>query len=511
MFHPLLTDIEKPERMNNPFNYEPHPLCQLAAEKVIQWLESNSAIKEDADQGKMFGVLVVETDKDFVIENSVTHKTTRLGFIAAYSGLLAGHNDWPQFVPPVFDAQQPDGHFKQTERKISEINKILSSHSTTLSSESSDGKGEHTSQSSTPTPQLEKLYALRKQMSEDLQLWLFHQYRMLNARGEEKDLVDIWHDYHTKPKVRKKYPLPPGGSGDCCAPKLLQYAYQHQLHPVCMAEFWWGASPKAEIRHHLQYYPACRGKCLPILTWMLQGLDYESELGAWGELTLQKAYNTHHKQLQIVYEDEWLSVVVKPANLLTIPGREVSESVMTLMRAHYPDYDGPLIVHRLDMATSGLLIISKDRQVNTLLQQQFERREVKKKYVALLEGDLLAQQGESFTKEKKRLHTISLPLRSDPLDRPRQVVDWENGKTAVTEYKILGVENGHTRVALYPQTGRTHQLRVHCAHHDGLNCPILGDGLYGHKANRLYLHAAELWFTHPVTGKPMHISAEPEW
>ena len=478
--------------MNNPFNYEAHPLCQRAAEEVKQWLEDDPLLKADADRGKMFGVLVVEEN-----DNNPEVKGERLGFLAAYSGLLAGRNNWPQFVPPVFDAQQPDGHFKQAERRISEINHTI---------EDLAASGEEQEVSSLKT--------LRKQMSEELQEWLFRQYHMLNAQGETKDLVEIWRDYHTKPKIRKKYPLPPGGSGDCCAPKLLQYAYQHQLRPVCMAEFWWGASPKAEIRHHGQYYPACRGKCLPILTWMLQGLDYESELGAWGEITLQRAYRQYRQQLQIVYEDQWLAVVNKPANLLTIPGREVSESVMSIMREHYPDYDGPLIVHRLDMATSGLLIISKDRQVNTLLQQMFEHRQVKKKYIALLDGIVSAdnsQQTINTESPHQPLSTISLPLRSDPIDRPRQIVDWKEGKPAITQYQILDIENGYTRVALYPQTGRTHQLRVHCAHQEGLNCPIVGDGLYGKKGERLYLHAAELWFTHPVTGEHMHISASPEW
>ena len=480
LIHPLLTDIEKPARMNNPFNYEPHPLCIMAAEEVKRWIEADPTLKEDADRGKMFGVLVVENSGG-------------CSFLAAYSGLLAGRNDWPQFVPPVFDAQQPDGHFKQTERKISEINQILQS--------ASDENQEHLADLS--------LVTQRKQMSEELQLWLFRQYRMLNARAETKDLVEIWHDYHTRPKIRKKFPLPPGGSGDCCAPKLLQYAYQHQLRPVCMAEFWWGESPKAEVRHHGQYYPACRGKCLPILTWMMQGLDYDSEQDVWGKPALQNEYDDCQLPLETVYEDEWLAVIVKPANLLTIPGREVTQSVTTLMRKRYPDYTGPLIVHRLDMATSGLLIISKDEKVNMLLQQQFERREVRKKYIALLEKPIvsISTNGE----ELGMSGTISLPLSKDHLDRPRQIVDWENGKTAITDYEIISVENGHTRVALYPRTGRTHQLRVHCAHQDGLNCPILGDGLYGKKADRLYLHAAELWFTHPITGEPLHITSEPEW
>jgi tRNA pseudouridine32 synthase/23S rRNA pseudouridine746 synthase len=429
--------------MNDPFDYEPHPLCMTAAEEVKEWIRNNPILKEDADRGKMFGVLVVSKD-------------SMLYFLAAYSGLLAGRNDWADFVPPVFDAQQPNGHFKQTERMISEM---------------------------------KDLPERRKQMSQELQLWLFRQYRMLNAEGKEKDLVEIWQDYHQSPKLRKKFPLPPGGSGDCCAPKLLQYAYLQGLEPVCMAEFWWGASPKAEIRHHEQYYPACRGKCKPILTWMLGlggGTGVTAALPSW--------------EVAVVYEDEWLCVVNKPANLLSIPGKEVSMSVLTIMRQRYPDYDGPLMVHRLDMHTSGLLIITKDREANKLLQQQFGQRIIKKKYVALVEGKPAQPSG-----------TISLPMRKDPLDRPRQVVDWENGKTAVTDYETIEERNGRTLLALYPKTGRTHQLRVHCAHPDGLGCPIVGDTLYGHRSDRLYLHASELWFTHPITGEEMHVVAEPDY
>ena len=422
--HPLTTDIHKPERFTYPFCYEPHPLCLLAAEEVKQEIEHIHP-----SEGKMFGVLVVEG-----------------GFLAAYSGLLEGRNDWPYFVPPVFDAQQPDGYFKTREREIS-----LTTHLSPL---------------------------ISKKMSQDLQLWLFHQYRMLNAKGEEKDLVDIWQDYHSSPRIRRKFPLPPGGTGDCCAPKLLQYAYQHHLNPVCMAEFWWGPSPKTEIRHHGQFYPACSGKCKPVLTWMLQGLDIDPN---------PEEVGFPHLVPEVVYEDDAIAVINKPAGLLSIPGRTEEYSVATWAQQRWPE---SLPVHRLDMGTSGILLVAKNQEVYQTLQKQFTDHTVKKKYLAVVEGVPAKEHG-----------IIDLPLLSDPLNRPRQVVDFEHGKRAITEYRVLSPPN---LLALWPHTGRTHQLRMHCAHEQGLGCPIKGDELYGTKSDRLYLQAQGISFVHPVTGKRMH-------
>ena len=454
--HPLESRIAPPERFTYPFAYEPHPLCQLAAKAVQAYIASHEEIREDADKGKMFGVLVVEMSPG------------QLGFLAAYSGLLAGRNDWPYFVPPIFDAQQPDGYFKTQEREISRI-----SRSSRSSRDSSDFSS--------------------KQLSQELQTWLFHQYRLLNARGEVKDLIDIWQEYYNRPKLLRKYPLPPGGTGDCCAPKLLQYAYQQGLKPLCMAEFWWGETTKTELRHHLNYYPACRGKCKPVLTWMLQGLDVDPD---------PESLAFERQELPVVYEDEWLLVVNKPSGLLSAPGRVEEYSVETVMQQRYP---GSMIAHRLDMATSGLLIVAKTLEVYRNLQEQFVKHQVKKKYLAVLESldaleklDILDKRG-----------TISLPLRPDPMNRPRQLVDPEHGKRAVTDYEFLS----DSLVALWPQTGRTHQLRIHCAHPDGLGRPIVGDELYGtrEKGQRLMLHAAEIWFHHPVTGINMHLSVAPDF
>ena len=467
--HPLYSQLERPERFTYPFCYEPHPLCQLAAKEVQEYIAAHPEIREDADRGKMFGVLVVEQD-------ILGSPRKSYAFLAAYSGLLAGRNDWEYFVPPVYDAQQPDGHFKTTEREISRLASI-----------SNDTRPSSTTSSPSDT----------KALSQELQTWLFHQYQLLNARGEVKDLVDIWQEYYNRPKLLRKYPLPPGGTGDCCAPKLLQYAYQQGLKPLCMAEFWWGATTKTELRQHLNYYPACRGKCKPILTWMLQGLDVDPDPELLG---LQQM------ELPVVYEDEWLVVVDKPSGLLSVPGRIGQYSVETMMQQRYPDC---VVAHRLDMGTSGLLIVAKSQEVYRTLQEQFVKHQVKKKYLAVLERPNTLNTQSTQNTPIFSQGRISLPLRPDPMNRPRQLVDLEHGKRAVTDYEFLS----ERVVALWPQTGRTHQLRIHCAHPDGLGRPIVGDELYGtrRKDQRLMLHAAELWFRHPATGQEMHLSASSDF
>ena len=514
VIHPLRTDIPKPERFTYPFCYEPHPLAVAAAEVVQRELA-----KMELTEGKMFGVLVVETENGY-------------GFLAAYSGLLEGRNDWDYFVPPVYDAQQPDGHFKKTEREISKISLELRTESLefptglqTGSKPSADSTAVANSKLSTLNSKLpstavanSKLSTLnsklpstavanstlstlnstlieqRRRLSEDLQLWLFHQYQLLNARGEKRDLVDVWQDYHCSAKIRRRYPLPPGGTGDCCAPKLLQYAYLHGLKPVCMAEFWWGPSPKSEVRHHGQFYPACRGKCKPVLTWMLQGLDVDPNPEEAGFPRLVP---------EVVYEDDALAVLNKPSGMLSIPGRSEDYSVATWAQRRWP---GAMLVHRLDMWTSGLIVVAKNKEAYLHLQEQFVKHTIKKRYIAVLDGMVSPPEPEG-TKGR-----IELPLLRDPMNRPRQIVDYQRGKTAVTEYEVLRSLPDRTLVALYPHTGRTHQLRVHCAHEDGLGCPIHGDELYGRAKQtlggaaeeRLSLHADRLELTHPSTGERMH-------
>lgn len=526
IIHPLNTTIEPPRRFTFPFCYEPHALCVAAADAVREYI-STSGLKQYADEGKMFGVLVVE-------------RAGRLYYLAAYSGLLAGRCDLPFFVPPVYDAQHPDGVFKTREAEISEINRCIdelendpkrlrsieqiSRHEEITAADTEafkqkmrQAKAERdairASAGDKLTPEqhekliqesqymkaelkrikkrneiikLEKSLLLsdidnkiaalrqkRKQMSDDLQAWLFAQFDMLNARGERRNLIDIFKSFNGR--------MPPAGAGECCAPKMLQYAYANGLRPVCMAEFWWGASPKSEVCHHGRYYPSCRGKCLPILTHMLQGLDVDDDPQALDG----------GAQLDILYEDGHIAVVCKPAGMLSVPGKSARPSVLSIMRERCPDATGPMIVHRLDMATSGLMVVAKTEEAYHNLQKQFLSRTVTKIYEALVDGKLTGH------------GLVSLPLRPDPLNRPMQVVDREDGKTAHTLWNAVAEHGDKTFLLLLPVTGRTHQLRVHCAHRDGLNAPITGDELYGHKADRLYLHARRIRFIHPATGEEM--------
>lgn len=549
--HHLNTDIQPPHQFTFPFCYEPHPLCRLAAAEVEHHIVESGVWQGETSCGKMFGVLVVRYELG-VRNYELGVRSCELGFIAAYSGLLAGRNDWAYFVPPVFDAQQPDGHFKVTERSISDINKEIDGIRRSADYQSAKNREEElrqsadeqiaamkqhiasakaerdrrrsdaqaglvhiseaeaaamTRESQTLKADLRRLkqrldmelsaaHALtfqyderiaalrqrRRSMSDELQRWLFEQYRMLNARGEERNLIDIF--------SATTHGIPPAGAGDCCAPKLLQYAYSHGLQPVCMAEFWWGESPRQEIRHHLSYYPACRSKCLPILTHMLQGLDVEPN-----PLTA-----TASEELKIVYEDDAICVVDKPAGMLSVPGKDNVESVESIMRQRWHQYDGnPIMVHRLDRDTSGLMVVARTLEAYHSLQQQFACRTAAKRYEAVLDGVPALQQG-----------TISLPLMPDITDRPRQRVDMEHGKPSVTTYRVVSTQNHRTLVWLFPHTGRTHQLRVHCAHPLGLATPILGDPLYGRgtAAPRMYLNAAELEITHPVTGRRMQWKSE---
>lgn len=538
-FTTSITDIPLPERFTYPFCYTPHPLCILAAKEVQSYLTRQTAWKDELRQGKMFGVLIVQTE----------HGET--GYLAAFSGILARKNLHPFFVPPVYDLLQPQGFFKIEEENISSINRnirqlendkayaalsaelartiqsaenILATAKAQLKEaktareqrrkekelnaqeeaelirESQFQKAEYkrlerswkaritTLQTQTEDweRRISALKSERKTRSAALQQKLFEQFGMLNYRGEVKNLCEIF--------GQTVHKTPPAGAGECAAPKLLQQAYLHGWKPIAMAEFWWGDSPKTEIRHHGHYYPACKGKCEPILQHVLQGLQVE-------ENPMLKRMQVPSQNLEIVYEDPWLSVINKPAGMLSVPGKEDAVSVYSLMREQYPEADGPLTVHRLDMATSGLMLIAKTKRVHQNLQAQFKNRLVRKRYVALLEGVVPKDKG-----------TVDLPLCLNPLDRPRQMVHTEHGKPAITDYQVLERLDGkRTRIAFYPRTGRTHQLRIHAAHPLGLHCPIIGDELYGEKADRLYLHAEYLEFTHPITGETVRITKEAEF
>ena len=537
-FTTSISDIPLPERFTYPFCYTPHPLCVMAAEEVQHYLSKQSEWQEELSQGKMFGVLIVQTEDGSI------------GYLTAFSGILAGKNIHPYFVPPVYDLLQPQGFFKIEEENISAINHrirrleedkkyidLLSDLTQTIQSaqdalsiakiqlkeakdkrellrktgqldakeeadlirESQFQKAEYKRlerswkdkiaslqvEAGNWEKQIQELKAERKVRSSALQQQLFEQFRMLNYRGEVKTLRDIFEQ-----TVHK---TPPAGAGECAAPKLLQQAYLHHWKPIAMAEFWWGNSPRNEVRHHGYYYPACKGKCEPILRHMLQGLEVEANP------TQQEAERGNEK-LNIVYEDQWLLIINKPAGMLSVPGKERQTSIYDLAREAYPEAEGPMIVHRLDMATSGLLIIAKDKKTHQHLQAQFKNRSIRKKYIALLDGIVPEDEG-----------TIELSLCPNPLDRPRQMVDTQYGKPAITYYQVLERTDKYTRIALYPHTGRTHQLRVHAAHPSGLHCPIIGDELYGKKDKRLYLHAESIEFTHPVNGQSMCITKKADF
>ena len=529
-----------PKRMNNPFDYEPHPLCIKACRELQAYLAKREDWQEEISRGKMFGVLIVE-------RNEPGQDTPQLGYLAAYSGQIGGRSDWEDFVPAVFDYLQPNGFFKIREAIISSMNLIIkdmevsekkiqqliqpleglrkseidklqknlkeaktkrdairqrgnltSEEEAELIRESQYMKAEFRRMKrkieEKTEPELDyenikedirKIKQSRKQHSDNLQRWLFSQFNMLNDKGECKNLIDIFKDTAAK--------TPPAGSGECCEPKLLQYAYSLGYKPLQIAMFWWGESPKEEIRHHLHFYPACNGKCKPILQWMLPASTFEP---AAVDLSI---YN----KVETLYEDREIAVIHKPEGLLSVPGKDAAQpSVYALMRSKYPEATGPLIVHRLDMSTSGVMLIAKTEFAYHRLQKAFLNHQIQKKYVAIISGKDIPEKG-----------IISLPLMPDYLDRPRQIVDHEQGKEAITEYEVLEpVDDFHLRIALYPKTGRTHQLRVHCAHHEGLNAPILGDPLYGNeKAARLHLHAEEITFEHPLTGKKMTITRKADF
>lgn len=529
-FQHATASIPMPDKFTYPFHYVPHPLCILAAQEVQTYLRRQTRWQEELQQGKMFGVLVVRTPDGTI------------GYLAAFSGNLAHSNVHDYFVPPVYDLLRPDGFFKQEEEQISAINRrietltcsaaymqalkayqedktkahhallkakeelqsakarrdeqrrmdLTEAQREALVRESQFQKAEYkrlekrwkcelSERESTLKnfeSEISRLKQERKTRSATLQRKLFHQFRMRNALGDEKDLCEL---FASTPQQ-----VPPAGAGECAAPKLLQYAYLHQLHPLAMAEFWWGNSPITEIRKQGNFYPACKGKCAPILAFMLQGLEVE-------ENPLIKDKHAEWSP-EIIYEDADLLVVNKPAGMLSVPGKEPGRSLIDRIQDLYPDSQEWMAVHRLDMATSGLLLLAKNKAVYQHLQAQFKNKIVQKRYVAWLDGIVSSTNG-----------MISLPLSPDWMNRPRQMVNHTEGKPAQTRYEVLSRTDTRTRIAFYPLTGRTHQLRVHAASAEGLSTPIVGDELYGTPSDRLYLHAESLDFIHPRTGIRIHV------
>lgn len=549
-FQGAVEGIELPEKFTFPFGYDPHPLALMAAKELQEnklnrpkFPHNFGLHGEEGGVGKMFGVLVVE------------QADGQLGYLAAFSGKLGGANHYEGFVPPVFDTLEVDGYYKKEEAEINVINQTIltiessaSYHEARQNVESVNtaaeqaiaaikydikqakiARDEKRAEAAATLPiedlqtlndlldfeskryqirlkemisewkqksaeaqatldviqlEIDEQKAERKRRSGMLQQKLFKSYSFLNISGERKDLNEIF-------DITDEL-TPPSGAGECAAPKLLHYAFAHELRPVTMAEFWWGKSPASEIRKHGFFYPACKSKCEPILGHMLKGMELDDN-------PLEQDFSSH-KEVPVIWEDDHLAIVNKPTEFLSVPGKQVTDSVFERMKSRYPDATGPLIVHRLDMSTSGLMIIAKSKEIHQILQRQFIQRRVKKRYVAILEGELDTPRGE-----------IRLPLRVDLDDRPRQLVCYEYGKPAHTQWKATAHNTGTTRVHFYPITGRTHQLRVHASHPDGLNTPIKGDDLYGKKAERLYLHAETLEFTHPILKSVMKFKVKADF
>lgn len=520
--------VEFPQQFTFPFHYVPHRLCVVASEYVKQYVASRCDWHNELQNGKMLGVLVVK-DND------------KVGFLAAYSGNLAHNNNHEYFVPPVYDLLSSESFFTPEEAAISDINARIKAEENSQQRQSIisliaakevesqceiNNYREYMQESKTKRDRLKPIaddinvarmiaesqfqkaelrrirtrwnetiatlkYQLeesdkriarwkeeRKRRSRTLQMRIFRNFVMLNARGEQKDLCEIFAD--------TPQGLPPAGAGECAAPKLLQYAYLNGYKPIAMAEFWIGRSPKDEIRHNGHFYPSCKSKCEPILNWSMQGLDVEPN-------PLEKTLDM--TPLKVLFDDKWIVAVNKPEGVLSVPGKLSVNSLYDRVKQLYPN-DEILTVHRLDMATSGIILFAKSKAVHKQLQSMFKTRQVKKQYEAILDGVLDNDSGE-----------INMPITLNPDDRPRQMVSLSHGKTAITHYEVIGRTEGKTRIFLYPITGRTHQLRVHASHPNGLGAPIAGDTLYGTHAPRLYLHARQIEFPHPITHTPIIITS----
>ncbi|PQJ62875.1 RluA family pseudouridine synthase [Photobacterium angustum] len=545
LFTPFRSSIEAialPERFTYPFCYKPHPLSVLAAQELQQHLKTQTEwqhdfgldrLNEDSDNhaiGNMFGVLVVQSEQG------------NIGYLSAFSGTIAGQTQLPHFVPPVFDALNTDPEIQAIKRALtaleSDIESIASSPQFIAlqqqytqaktqaeqeseafrlqmieqrkqrklqrkAAEQSDDENVKTEvfhrlaresaydkhqqkalrqqwqqtlqslseQLEADTTALAELKAKQSKLAAQLEQTIHRQYRFVDQFGEYKDLNQLFDE-------------PLRGAGDCAIVKLLQYAFNHQLTPLAMANFWWGKSPAPQMLKHAYFYEASKNKCAPILAHMLSGIEID-------ENPLEQN-PAEGKELSIVYQDDAMVIVNKPAEFLSVPGKTITDSVYSRMQAMFPNSDSPLIVHRLDMSTSGLMVIALTKDAHKALQKQFIERTVEKRYVALLEGNSESDNG-----------LIDFPMRVDLDDRPRQIVCYQYGKPAQTTWELLERKNGRTKVYYYPKTGRTHQLRVHSAHVKGMNMPIVGDDLYGQKGDRLCLHAQYLAFNHPTTSERM--------
>ncbi len=533
-FYPIPTHIELPQNFTNPFDYEPSEVVKVAASELVCYLESCTQWCEELAEGKMFGVLVVRNNEG------------SLGAIYAFSGNLDGRTQHDFFVPPIFDLHASTSFFRSKEAEISNINSQIKSLGegeelrqiyAQLDNKLRESQAEITAYKSfmklsrdrrndrrrdlaceelksqlIAESQFQKaelkrielrwrdevthaqrevqyieerinsLKSLRQILSRELQQEIFDSYIVLNHLGEQKTLTEIFR--------QSRDVLPPAGAGECAAPKLLNYAFAHKMQPIAMGEFWWGKSPRGEVRHHGEYYAACKSKCEPILGYMLRGM----------ELQLASHDYSPNREVKIIYEDEWLAVVDKPAGMLSVEGRVDLPSVESQLSQLFPHSPQAKVVHRLDMDTSGILLVALDLPTYRDLQRQFAQRSLTKEYIAIVDGCVSQEVGE-----------ISLPLSADYENRPRQMVDHLNGKEARTTYRVLSRNGGQSRLSLTPHTGRTHQLRMHCAHPEGLGTPIVGDRLYGKKSTRLMLQALKISFIHPSTHESLSFEVEAEF
>jgi tRNA pseudouridine32 synthase/23S rRNA pseudouridine746 synthase len=526
-FEPQPAPAELPERMPSPFGHVVHPLARRAAALLDAELAASRASwgLEAPGGGKMFGVLVVAAPD------------RRIGFLRGFSGMLGGSWHVDGFVPPLFDQAARDAvwlagedELRELARRIDELGggaeaRVLRA---ALAAVTSQQQADATALRSTHAERRRRRHAERGRLVADddparrarVLETLAQQSRadtaeerLLDAAHREaraapatavaaldrertaldqlrtarsRQLLAQIHDAYVVASGRgERRPLralfepeaPPGGAGDCAAPKLLAHAFRTGLRPLALAEVWHGAAPRTGGRHAGVFYPACRGKCGRVLGHMLDGL-------AVAPPPVFGADPVPDDAPRVIHADRWLVIVDKPCGLLSVPGRSglLRDSVAARLR-------------RLDLDTSGLLLVALDATTHAELQRQFARREIEKRYVAWLDGEVRGDRGE-----------IELALRVDVDDRPRQIHDPVHGKPARTTWQVLARAGGRTRVAFHPHSGRTHQLRVHAAHPLGLDAPIVGDRLYGRGADadtsaRLQLHAERLAFVHPATGE----------
>jgi tRNA pseudouridine32 synthase/23S rRNA pseudouridine746 synthase len=552
----------------SPFDHAPpHPLARLAADELIAMLRAGafdidlaplgkaSSGLQGGLGGKMFGVLLVED------------REGRIGYLRAFSGMVGGRWELAGFAPPLWDRAQresmwPAGQAELREYELrlraldadpanaairaalvafdariadasealrerhrinrarrrverdridaltaascgraTEVAPALHALDQESRADAAERKRFDAAAAEERNPLAERVAALermrtsleqqRADESRELMKQVHDSYVIENARRERRALRELFAPGE-----------PPAGAGDCAGPKLLGEAYRRGLRPLALAEIWFGAPPATGGRHAGAYYPSCRGKCGPVLPFMLEGLPLATA-PIYGANAIAPA------EPRVVFEDAWIVIVDKPIDLLSVPGRSgaLRDSVQTRLRERYPVATGPLVVHRLDLDTSGLLLAAKDSATHTALQAQFARREIEKRYVAWLDGAVAGDRG-----------TVDLALRVDLEDRPRQIHDPVHGKSAVTDWLVLERGSRATKVALIPKTGRTHQLRVHAAHRLGIGAPIVGDRLYGRShadapssvdasEPRMMLHAERLAFVHPHTGERIVIES----